>query len=250
VCFPPTLPRFTKWAKQYGGLFSLKLGTGTAVVLTDRRLVKQLIDKKSNIYSNRPPSYVSHDLITGGDHLLVMQYGKVWRSFRKMIHQYFMESMVEKEHVVLQNAEAVQMIRDYLLHPEEHMLHPKRYSNSIIMSLGGSFPNLLPMFQNVRISELHIAVTNDFFVESKIKNHGESCLAALAKDVTFHACSETRDVRAHALHCCQPSVVVNPLFLPQAWPQIGASFRNFWPLSLILWLDKQPMLRALFLAHN
>jgi cytochrome P450 len=127
--------RFTEWAKQYGGMFSLKLGTGTAVVLTDRRLIKQLLDKKSNIYSNRPPSFVVNDLIAGGDHLLVMQYGNRWRSFRKLIHQYFMESMVEKEHVVLQNAEAVQMIHDYMLCPEEHMRHPKRYSNSIIMSL-------------------------------------------------------------------------------------------------------------------
>jgi cytochrome P450 family 619 len=120
-------------------MYSLKLGTGTAVVLTDRRLIKQLIDKKSNIYSNRPPSFVSHDLITGGDHLLVMQYGNLWRSFRKLIHQYFMESMVEREHIVLQNAEAVQMIHDYMLYPEEHMRHPKRYSNSIIMSLCESF---------------------------------------------------------------------------------------------------------------
>jgi cytochrome P450 family 619 len=116
-------------------MFSLKLGTGTAVVLTDRRLIKQLLDKKSNISSDRPPSFVSHDLITGGEHLLVMQYGNTWRSFRKLIHQYFMESIVEKEHIVLQNAEAVQMIHDYMLYPEKHMRHPKRYSNSIIMSL-------------------------------------------------------------------------------------------------------------------
>jgi hypothetical protein len=120
-------------------MYSLKLGTGTAVVLTDRRLIKQLIDKKSNIYSNRPPSFVSHNLITGGDHLLVMQYGNLWRSFRKLIHQYFMESMVEREHIVLQNAEAVQMIHDYMRYPKEHMRHPKRYSNSIIMSLRKSF---------------------------------------------------------------------------------------------------------------
>ncbi|KAI8670225.1 Fumitremorgin C synthase [Fusarium keratoplasticum] len=147
---PPTLPilgnlhqipqkgsylTFTKWAKQYGGLYSLKLGTGTAVVVTDRRIVKELIDKKSSKYSNRPPSYVSHDLITSGDHLLVMQYGQQWRTFRKLVHQYFMESMVEKRHVEVQNAEATQMLRDMCVRPDQHMRHPKRYSNSIIMSL-------------------------------------------------------------------------------------------------------------------
>jgi hypothetical protein len=116
-------------------MYSLKLGTGTAIVLTDRRPIKQLIDKKSSIYSNRPPSYVGNGLITGGHHLLVMNYGNLWRSFRKAIHQHFMESMVEKEHIVLQNAEAAQMMRDFMLEPEKHMLHPKRYSNSIIMSL-------------------------------------------------------------------------------------------------------------------
>lgn len=83
---PPTIPilgnlhqiptkgsyfKFTEWAKQYGGIFSLKLGPGTAIVLTDRNLVKQLVDKKGSIYSNRPHSYVSHNLITGGDHILV-----------------------------------------------------------------------------------------------------------------------------------------------------------------------------------
>jgi hypothetical protein len=33
-------------AMQYGGISYLKLGTDTAIVFTDRRLVKQLIDKK------------------------------------------------------------------------------------------------------------------------------------------------------------------------------------------------------------
>lgn len=35
----------------------------------------------------------------------------------------------------LVEAEGVQMMRDFLVHPEEHMLHSKRTSNSIIMSL-------------------------------------------------------------------------------------------------------------------
>lgn len=127
--------RFTEWAHKYGGLYSLKLGTGTAIVITDRRIVKELVDRKSSKYSNRPESYVAHT-ITGGSHLLAMQYGPLWRSFRKLVHQHFMESMVEKSHIKVQNAEAVQMVRDFCVWPEKHMLHPKRYSNSITMSLG------------------------------------------------------------------------------------------------------------------
>lgn len=101
--------------------------------------MKELIDKKSSIYSNRPPSFVGNDIITGGDHLLVMNYGNMWRGFRKVVHQFFMESMVEKQHIKVQNAEAVQMMRDFCLRPDQHMWHPRRYSNSIIMSLCESF---------------------------------------------------------------------------------------------------------------
>jgi cytochrome P450 len=105
------------------------------VVISDRALVKQLIDKKASIYSDRPTSYVSNDLITHGDHLLVMKYGEKWRLFRKLIHQKFREELCEKEHVKLVEAEAIQMCQDFMTHPEGLMYHPKRFSNSIIMSL-------------------------------------------------------------------------------------------------------------------
>ncbi|RMZ77835.1 hypothetical protein DV737_g4172, partial [Chaetothyriales sp. CBS 132003] len=147
---PPTLPlignlhqlpksgahfKFTEWAQQYGGIFSLKLGPATAVVISSPALVKALIDKKSSIYSSRPPSYVSHDLMTRGDHLLVMMHGDKWRLFRKLVHQQFNEVRCEREHITLQNAEAVQMMRDFCVAPGELMNHPKRFSNSIVMAL-------------------------------------------------------------------------------------------------------------------
>lgn len=105
-------------------------------VITDRKIVKEFVDKKSSITSHRPPSFVSHDLITKGDHLLVMHYGNQWRTFRKLIHQHLMESMVDSEHLRIVDAEAVQLVRDYMLYPEDHMLHPKRFSNSITNSIG------------------------------------------------------------------------------------------------------------------
>lgn len=109
----------------------MKLGTGTGIVLTDRRLIKQLLDKKSSIYSNRPHSYVSHNLITGGDHVLIAHYGKTWQRYRKVIHQHFMETIVTKDHLPLQQAEASQLLYDYLTNPKDHMWHPKRFTNSI-----------------------------------------------------------------------------------------------------------------------
>jgi cytochrome P450 len=125
----------TRWAKEFGGIFSLKRFSGTIIVLSDWRYVKSLLDKRSSKYSHRPKSLVS-DMITGGHHILMMEYDDSWRSVRKLIHQNLMESRCDKEHSKLQEAEANQMLYDFMTNPEENMLHPKRYSNSITMSIG------------------------------------------------------------------------------------------------------------------
>ncbi|KAK6422940.1 hypothetical protein LTR95_016609, partial [Oleoguttula sp. CCFEE 5521] len=123
---------FTQWAQKYGEIYTLKIGSATACVLTSPRLVKQLLDKKSAIYASRPVSYVANS-ISGGDHILLMQYGDQWRATRKLLHGCLREGVVEKEYGGLQEAEAHQMIYDYLVNPEDHMKHPKRFSNSVTM---------------------------------------------------------------------------------------------------------------------
>lgn len=46
-----------------------------------------------------------------------------------------MESVVERDYVPVQNAEGVQMLADFCKQLDQHMLHVKRFSNSIAMSL-------------------------------------------------------------------------------------------------------------------
>lgn len=60
------------------------MGYATAVILTNGRLVKQLIDGKSSIYSNRPYSYVRIELMQGGNHI---NHGETWKKYRKVYHQ-------------------------------------------------------------------------------------------------------------------------------------------------------------------
>lgn len=117
-------------------MFSLKLGPGTVVVLTDRRLIKQLLDKKASTSSNRPVSLVAQQLITEGDHILMMDNTPRWRLMRKLIHQDLTESLCDRVHSNLQQAESVQLLSDILENSEQWPTHLKRFSNSIIMSIG------------------------------------------------------------------------------------------------------------------
>jgi cytochrome P450 len=116
-------------------MFSLKLGSGTAIVLTDRRIIKELLDKKSSSSSARPVSEVAQGIITGNDSMLVMDNTPTWRAMRKLVHQEFTESRCDKEHIKVQDAEASQLLHDICISPKDFMSHSSRFSNSVIMSL-------------------------------------------------------------------------------------------------------------------
>jgi hypothetical protein len=89
---PPTLPiignlhlmpkakphvQFQKWAEEYGPVYSLILGTKVMIVLSSDQAVKDLLDKRSGIYSSRPDLYLGQiasgaDEFSGGLRMLFM----------------------------------------------------------------------------------------------------------------------------------------------------------------------------------
>ena len=69
--------QFQKWAAEYGDVFSLILGTSVWIVLSSDEAIKELLDRRSNIYSSRLDMYIGQTLCSGGMRLLMMQYGPV-----------------------------------------------------------------------------------------------------------------------------------------------------------------------------
>ena len=84
---PPTLPlignlhqmpkkqghlQFQKWAKEFGPVYSLMLGTQCFVVLNSDQAIKDLLDKRSAIYSSRPEVYLGQEILSGGLRVLFM----------------------------------------------------------------------------------------------------------------------------------------------------------------------------------
>lgn len=84
--------QFQKWAQEYGyaplvcsvsslltalsPVYSLILGTKTLIVLSSDTAIKDLLDKRSGIYSDRQDMYIASDLISGGLRVLLMVCSK------------------------------------------------------------------------------------------------------------------------------------------------------------------------------
>ncbi|KAJ7677849.1 cytochrome P450, partial [Mycena polygramma] len=145
---PPTLPilgnlhllptkfvhyKFTEWAKTYGGFYSLKLGSGTAIVLTDAAAVKELMDKRSATTADRPPLHLA-EVVTQGLNLVLSRYTEKWRILRRAA-QATLTPQASMLHLPIQQAETVQLLYDILRSPDDFYTHIQRYSNSVILSV-------------------------------------------------------------------------------------------------------------------
>ncbi|KNG46886.1 cytochrome p450 [Stemphylium lycopersici] len=131
---PPTLPiignlhqmprekghlQFQKWADEYGPVYSLILGTKVMIVLSSDRTVKDLLDKRSKIYSSRPDMYLGK-----------VGYDVTWRAIRRIVH-ISLSINASKAYVPYQDLENKAMLMGLLEEPDRFVDHIRRYTNSL-----------------------------------------------------------------------------------------------------------------------
>ncbi|KAF2708823.1 cytochrome P450 [Pleomassaria siparia CBS 279.74] len=141
---PPTLPlignlhlmpkekghlQFQKWAQEYGPVYSLILGTSVMIVLSSDQAIKDLLDKRSNIYSSRPDMYLGN-IVSGGLRMLLMEYGETWRMVRKVVHNN-LNIKAARTYVPYQDLENKAMLAGFLQEPDSFADHIRRYTNSL-----------------------------------------------------------------------------------------------------------------------
>ncbi|KAK2607111.1 hypothetical protein N8I77_005815 [Diaporthe amygdali] len=141
---PPTLPiignlhqippknqhvQFKKWSEEYGPIYSLILGTKVMIVLSSDRAVKDLLDKRSGIYSSRSEFYLGN-LVSGYLRVVLMEYGETWRMIRKIVHSV-LHINASKGYVPYQDLESKQMLCGILDQPQLFIDHIRRFTNSL-----------------------------------------------------------------------------------------------------------------------
>ncbi|KAJ4348841.1 uncharacterized protein N0V89_010219 [Didymosphaeria variabile] len=158
---PPTIPffgnlhqmpsskawhQFKKWAEEYGPIYSLMLGPNNVmIVCSSDEAVKELLDRRSGVYSSRPPLYIGN-LISGWMRMLLMvtctvirkrkaadreqEYGKTWRFVRSLVHEH-LNIKASISYVPYQDLENRQMLLGFLESPERWVDHMRRYTNAL-----------------------------------------------------------------------------------------------------------------------
>ncbi|KAJ7170769.1 cytochrome P450 [Mycena crocata] len=145
---PPTVPilgninifprflayrQFAKWASEYGDIYSLKIGSGTVVVIQSSQAILEIMDKNSASTSDRPPNHFV-DIMTTGHNLVLARYGKIWRAMRRGAHE-ILTLKAAIEHRPIQDAESTQLMYELLTSPKDFYDAIRRFSSSVILSV-------------------------------------------------------------------------------------------------------------------
>ncbi|KAF9002274.1 putative cytochrome P450 monooxygenase [Cyathus striatus] len=141
--FPTAFPHlmFTQWAREYGEIYSLKIFSRNAIVLTSPEAIKEILDVKGSVTGNRPHSYLVEKVTDGLVLALENMTTNIWKRGRKTLHSFLTSEALRKHHQT-QEMESVLLLHDILENPKDIFIHIRRLTASTMFSLvyGQQFP--------------------------------------------------------------------------------------------------------------
>jgi cytochrome P450 len=124
---------YQEWSKKYGPVFSLRVGLDTIVMLNNHEAARDLLDKRSNIYSSRPRLVMGGECVSKGLRTLLMPYGPRWRTHQRL-QASFLNIRISQSYTGLQDTESKQLMHE-LLHTDDFSSSFHRYASSLIYAL-------------------------------------------------------------------------------------------------------------------
>ncbi|KAJ4365626.1 hypothetical protein N0V83_008246 [Neocucurbitaria cava] len=140
------------WHKQYGDVFYTKIGGTDYIWLSSPKAVKDLMDKRSSIYSSRSSAPLAQDVASAGRRQLFMPYGPRWRSIRKHSHD-LLNLRASVKYQPVQDYESKVLLKELMESPDDFLLINRRYSASVIMLV--TYGYRIPSFDDPLIKRIY-----------------------------------------------------------------------------------------------
>ncbi|GAC72208.1 cytochrome P450 CYP2 subfamily [Moesziomyces antarcticus T-34] len=133
---PSTHPWRTleKWTRQFGDIYTLRIGSTYLFVLGQASSAHQIMDKQSGSSSGRPRQIMAGELISDNRRMLILPYGPRWRLFRKVMHET-LQDKVAKLYEPIQQHEATIAMLHLGRTPDRFQQIFKRYAAAVIMQV-------------------------------------------------------------------------------------------------------------------
>ncbi|KAI9443591.1 cytochrome P450 [Lactarius indigo] len=124
---------------EYGEIMYIgALGRGV-VVINSQRVAIDLLEKRSNIYSDRQKYICAGDFSTKNMMLSMASYGDLWRRFRRLTVEGYSKTAAQHFHPI-QGREALMLALALIKGPSDLGKHLQRHTWSIMLSINYHLP--------------------------------------------------------------------------------------------------------------
>ncbi|KAH9059193.1 cytochrome P450 [Lactarius vividus] len=124
---------------DFGELMYLSVFGQGILVINSQRVAVDLLEKRSNIYSDRPRYISLGEFLTENLTFFLTRYGDLWRRFRRPAVEGFSKSVVP-DFYPIQTREAIVLALSLMKSPPSVKKHFQRHAWSIILSISYCLP--------------------------------------------------------------------------------------------------------------
>ncbi|KAL0768893.1 hypothetical protein CaCOL14_008201 [Colletotrichum acutatum] len=139
------------------------------IVLSSDTAVKEVLDKRSGNYSDRPDMFIGQKVASGDLRLVVMRYGDNWRMIHRMVHN-ILNIKAAVTYVPYQDLENKILLKDLLETPSDFLQHIRRFTYSLSTQMIYGYrctdnhdPKLLQLFEPCFCNDIYRAQTKEGF---------------------------------------------------------------------------------------
>ncbi|KAG8947343.1 hypothetical protein FRC04_010791 [Tulasnella sp. 424] len=125
---------FTKWRDLYGPLTYVVTTGRPFLIVNDYEMVKELFERRGNIYINRP-RHIMHELIGINKGTPLTQYGPVWRQHRRFLNRALLAPTVKKDYGPIMSRKTIAFLKTLLERPDDFLLENKKMMAELITGI-------------------------------------------------------------------------------------------------------------------
>lgn len=126
---------YIKWREQYGPL-AWAVVTGTQyLIVNDYEMIKELFEKKGNIYLNRPHQNIMVAEIGINKGTPLTQYGPIWKQHRRFLNRALMAPVVKKDYSPVMTRKTLMFLKTLLDRPGDFLIENKKMMAEMITEI-------------------------------------------------------------------------------------------------------------------
>ncbi|KAF5375444.1 hypothetical protein D9615_007975 [Tricholomella constricta] len=125
---------FKEWAARFGDIVYIQVLNQPMVILSDLQATRDLLEKRSSIYSDRPRFVLFSELMGWHSASTHVRYGPRFRKHRRFIQQVFNQRAATAFHP-LQERETLVLLDNLIQAPDVFVRHFKRFAAATIFPI-------------------------------------------------------------------------------------------------------------------